>query len=318
MRIAITGADGFVGRHTVTAARAAGHDVRPLVRRLDAASDSAAREVGDVGPDTDWATALAGCEAVVHLAAAVHESGPDTPQRRMRMRSVNVDGTARLARDAARSGVSRFVFVSSIKVMGETSSRPFVEPDVPHPVGDYASSKHDAERALQEVAWSTPLQYTVVRPPLVYGPGVGANFRALLALCDSPWPLPLAGASAPRSLLYVGNLADALLCAVTHPAAANDTFFVTDDSDLTVADLVARLRDKLNRPRRTFAAPRSVVRGVARLAGRKASYARLFEPLQANPSHLRSRLGWNAPYTVDEGLELTTQWYRGLRGRSAS
>jgi len=318
MHIAITGADGFVGRHTVTAAREAGHDVRPLVRRLDAASDSAARAVGNIGPDTDWATALAGCEAVVHLGAAVHESGSDTLQRRMRMRSVNVDGTVRLGREAARCGVTRFVFVSSIKVMGETSSRPFVETDVPHPVGDYASSKYDAERALQRVASSTPLQCAVVRPPLVYGPGVGANFRALLTLCDSPWPLPLAGASAPRSLLYVGNLADALLCAVTHPAAANDTFFVTDDSDLTVADLVARLRDKLNRPRRTFAAPRSVVRGVARLAGRKASYARLFEPLQANPSHLRSRLGWNAPYTVDEGLEITTQWYRGLRGRSAS
>jgi len=316
MRIAITGADGFIGRHTVTAARGAGHDVRPLVRRLDAASDSAAREVGDVGPDTDWATALVGCEAVVHLAAAVHESGPDAPQRRMRMRSVNVDGTVRLAREAARGGVTRFVYVSSIKVMGETSWRPFVESDVPHPVGDYASSKHDAERALQEVAWSTPLQYTVVRPPLVYGPGVGANFRALLALCDSPWPLPLAGASAPRSLLYVGNLADALLSAAIHPAAANDTFFVTDDSDLTVANLVARLRAKLDRPRRTFAVPRSMVRGIARLAGRESSYARLFEPLQANPSHLRSRLGWTAPFTVDEGLEMTTRWFRGLRSPS--
>lgn len=315
MRIAITGADGFVGRHAVEAVRVAGHEARPLVRQLRTESDAAARAVGDIGPDTIWAPFIDGCDAVIHLAAAVHESGPETADREARMRRVNVEATARLARSAAECGVRRVVLASSIKVMGETSLRPFVEPDPPRPAGAYAISKRDAELALWQLTSVTKLEGVVLRPPLVYGPGVGANFRTLLALSDTPWPLPLAGAGVLRSLLYVGNLADVLRVAATHPDAAGETFFVSDDNDVSVAYLVARLRQCFNRPRRLFAAPRAALRGSARLAGRGDAFARLFEPLQASPAHLRSRLSWTPPVTVDEGLASTARWFARQRSR---
>jgi nucleoside-diphosphate-sugar epimerase len=315
MRIALTGADGFVGRHTVGAVRAAGHEALPLVRRLGSGSEAGARAVGDIGPDTEWTSVIEGCDAVVHLAAAVHESGPESADHEARMRRVNVDATARLAREAARCGVRRVVLASSIKVMGETSSRSFVESDPPRPVGAYATSKRDAELALWETTSATTLEGVVLRPPLVYGPGVGANFRALLGLCDTAWPLPLAGARALRSLLYVGNLADALVVTATRPEAAGDTFFVTDDNDVSVADLVTRLRQVFSRPNRLLTAPLGVLRWTARLAGREDAIARLFEPLRASPAHLRSRLSWKPPFTVDEGLANTARWFAMQRSQ---
>jgi nucleoside-diphosphate-sugar epimerase len=315
MRIAITGADGFVGRHAVDAVRAAGHEALPLVRQLWSGSEATARVVGDIGHETVWAPVIEGCDAVIHLAAAVHESGPESVDREARMRRVNVDATARLAREAARCGVRRIVLVSSIKVMGETSSRPFVESDPLRPIGAYAHSKRDAELALWQVTSATNLEGVVLRPPLVYGPEVAANFRALLALSDTPWPLPLAGASALRSLLYVGNLANALRVAATHPNATGETFFVTDDEDVSVSDLVARLRRRFDRRRRLFAAPRAVLRRSEQLAGREGAIARLFEPLQASPAHLRSRLSWTPPFTLNDGLANTTRWFAAQRSR---
>jgi nucleoside-diphosphate-sugar epimerase len=309
MRIGVTGADGFVGRHAVEAVRAAGHEALPLVRRRRTGSDAAARAVGNIGRDTAWAPVLEGCEAVIHLAAAVHDAGAENAGRTARIQSVNVDGTARLAREAARCGVRRIVLASSIKVMGETSIRPFVESDPTRPVGAYATSKRNAELALWQEASRTSLQSVVLRPPLVYGPGVGANFIALLALCNTPWPLPLGGARALRSLVFAGNLADALVQATTLPDAAGQTFFVTDDDDLSVAELVARLRRKLDQPRRLFAPPQRALRLAAQLACREGAFNRLFEPLQSSPAHLRSRLAWKPPFTVDEGLAVTARWF---------
>jgi nucleoside-diphosphate-sugar epimerase len=315
MHIGVTGADGFVGRGTVSAVRAAGHEALPLVRQLKSESDTSAKAVGDIGPDTVWAPILKGCDAVIHLAAVVHEPGADNAQRTARMQRVNVDATARLAREAARCGVRRVVLASSIKVMGETSPRPFVETDAPRPVGAYAISKRDAELALWEATASMALEGAVLRPPLVYGPGVGANFRALLAVCDTSWPLPLAGARALRSLLYSDNLADALVLAATHPDAVGQTFFVTDDDDLSVAELAARLRRKFDRPRRLFAPPQRVLRWVAGIAGREGAFTRLIEPLQSSPAHLGSLLAWKPPFTVDEGLAATARWFSGRHGQ---
>lgn len=309
MRIGVTGADGFVGRHTVDAVRAAGHEALPLVRQLKSESDTSAKAIGDIGPDTVWAPSLEGCNAVIHLAAVVHEFGANNAERTARMQRVNVGATARLARETALCGVRRLVLASSIKVMGETSLRPFIETDAPRPVDAYAISKRDAELALWDTTASTDLEGAVLRPPLVYGPRVGANFRALLGLCDTSWPLPLAGAHAQRSLVYVDNLADALVLAATHPDAAGETFFVTDDEDLSVADLAARLRRQFNRPRRLFACPQPAMRLAARLAGHESAFTRLFEPLQASPAHLRSRLAWKPPFTVTEGLALTARWF---------
>lgn len=313
MRIGVTGADGFVGYHTVAAVHAAGHEALPLVRRRKAGSDATARDIGDLGFDTDWAPLIEGCDAVIHLAAAVHESGRETAERAARMRRVNVDATGRLALGAARCGVRRLVLASSIKVMGETSERPFVEEDVPRPIGAYAKSKRDAELALWEATSTSALQGVVLRPPLVYGPGVGANFRALLRLCDSAWPLPLAGANALRSLLYVGNLADALVAAATHPAAGGGTYFVTDDHDLSVADLVTRLRQQFRRPYRLHAAPPGTLRWAARLLGRGDAYSRLFDPLQASPARWCSCATWSPPVTVDDALAATTHWFARQR-----
>jgi len=309
MRIGVTGADGFIGRHTVNSVRAAGHEALPLVRRVGPGSDPAACAVGAIGSDTDWKQVISGCDALIHLAAVVHESGPETIQGAERMHEVNVRGTERLAVEAARCGVRRLVLISSIKVMGETSQKPFIEKDPPRPIGAYAKSKRDAELALWEVTSRTNLEGVVLRPPLVYGPGVGANFRALMTLCDMPWPLPLAGAQALRSLLYVGNLADALVRAARHTAAQGQTFFVTDDDDMSVAELVTRLRKQFHRPSRSFAPPLWLLRFAAQLAGRECTRRRLFEPLQASPAHLRSRLTWKPAFSLDEGLAITARWF---------
>jgi nucleoside-diphosphate-sugar epimerase len=315
MRIAVTGADGFVGRRTVVAARVAGHDVLPLVRSIRIDSDPSSLAFGDIGTGPAWTDPLSRCDAIIHLAAAVHDAGPEPDDRARWIRATNVDGTVRLARMAAECGVARLVFASSIKVMGEASSRAFVEDDLPQPVGAYAVSKRDAETALRSVGDSTQLQVAILRPPLVYGPGVGANFYRLMRLCDSPWPLPLAGDRALRSMIYVDNLAHALVVAATHPVAANETFFVTDGGDSSVAELVRRIRRLLNRPERLFSAPRGLIALGARAVGQGDALTRLLTPLQASSARFCGRLGWRPPHSQTSGLAATVEWFRSRTSR---
>ncbi len=273
--------------------------------------DSDSFLVGDIGPQTDWAGALADCSDVVHLAAHVHVMGGSARDVASDFHRVNVEGSENLARQAARAGVRRFVFLSSVKVNGEDSlQRPFVESDPVMPTDAYAASKAEAERRLRIVASETGMEVVIVRPPLVYGPGVKANFLSLLRTVDSGVPLPFLSISNLRSLVFVGNLVDALCACLTHPAAANRTFFVSDDYDVSTPQLIQGIADALGKKARLFPFPPALLQGAGLLAGRRPQIARLTESLQVDVSSIKTALNWKPPYSLQQGLQRTATWYR--------
>ncbi len=311
-RILVTGASGFVGRALVPALLARGHQVISAVRpgHENSRAGTGARLIGDIGPDTDWRDALANVEAVVHLAARVHvmkESGLD---QEALYRRTNTEGTRRLAVEAVAAGVKRLVFLSTVKVNGEqTPGDPFTEADPPNPAGPYARSKWAAEEALAEVAAATTIEIVILRPPLVYGEGVGGNFLSLLKLCRSAPPLPFSAAGNARSLIYLGNLVDAITCVLKQPAAAGKIFMVSDGEDLSTPELIRRTAAALGRPARLFPLPICFVRFLAALAGKSAAIERLLASLRVDDEKIRSELDWTPPFTVLQGLGRTAAWF---------
>ena len=245
----------------------------------------------------------------------MHDPRDDEPSREA-FRAVNVVATAALAKAAARAGVRHFVFVSSVKAAGETSGeRPLREDDLPRPQDTYGKSKEAAEQALRQAVLDTGsgMAVTILRPPLVYGPGAGANFGALLRLADSPWPLPLAAAKAPRSFVFVGNLVDALIAAVERRTQGVEAYYVSDGDDVSVAQLVRQVRAALRRAPRLWPVPSGLAALGARLIGRGALAQRLFAPLQVDTSKIQRDLAWRPPFAVDEALRSTVAAYAQTR-----
>jgi nucleoside-diphosphate-sugar epimerase len=299
-RVLVTGAAGFVGRRVVTDLRAAGVDV-VATARLPGPGLTA---IGTVTSSTDWQPLLAGCDGVIHLLARVHRGGRGSDADYL---ADNRDITERLARDAAAAGVRRLVFVSSIKVNGETSApgAPFRPDDPPAPADAYGRSKLAAEQALQAVSEETGLEVAVVRPPLVYGPGVRANFALLIRLVALGLPLPFAGLGNRRSLVGLGNLADLLRVCLDQPAAAGETFLVADGPPLTLAELLGAIGRALRRPVRLFGTSPRLLALALRLAGGPGLADRLAGELVVDDSKTRMLLGWQPPHRLDEELAAT-------------
>ena len=312
--IAITGANGFVGKVLSQQLVLRGHGVTGIVRRA-ASTVQGVQEWVYPGSDfkgleNHWPSSLQ-VDALIHLAARVHMMGETSGNLLDLYRSANVEGTMRLAQAAHRAGVRRFVFVSSIKAVGERShGRAIRESDDPAPTDPYGVSKLEAERALLEFGAQSGLEVVVVRPPLVYGPGVRANFLRLMGAIARGLPLPLGAIGAQRSLVFVENLADAIACCAVDPRAAGQTFHVTDGDDLSVAQLVRTLAAYLDAPARLLPLPGSWLRLVGKITGRTAEVDRLIGELRLDCSHIREALDWRPPYTVDEGLKTTAAWYR--------
>ena len=275
MRVLVTGANGFIGRALSRELLRRGRRVRAAVRREAELPDGcASRVVGDIGPDTDWREALEGIDAVAHLAARVHVERESAADPLAAFRRTNVAGTLQLARSAAAAGIERFIFLSSVKVLGEGApDKTFTDSSPPDPRDPYSVSKREAETDLLELAGRTSLGVVIIRPPLVYGPGVGGNFRSLLRLIDRGVPLPIAGIANRRSLLYVGNLVDAVDLCLCHDAAAGQTYLIRDGQDLSSAELVRRLAAALGRRAPLFRVPEAALRLAARCLGRKAAPA---------------------------------------------
>jgi nucleoside-diphosphate-sugar epimerase len=271
--------------------------------------------VEDLGPDTDWSAALAGVDAAVHLAARVHVMHDPSADPLADFRRVNVLGTETLARSAARSGVRRLVFVSSIKAMGERTltGQSFEENDQAEPVDPYGISKWEAEQALARIGRETGLEIVILRPPLVYGPGVRANFLGLMKLASLGLPLPLAGLDNRRSLVYVHNLCDAIVRCTLDPRAANQLFLVADDEPLSTPELIRALAPSLAAKPRLLAVPPAVLQVAAKLTGQSAVFARLSESLVIDSSKIRAHLDWTPPFSARRGLAETAQWYRSHR-----
>jgi nucleoside-diphosphate-sugar epimerase len=306
--VAVTGADGFVGRALCSHLEAQGMSVRRLQR--GGGGNGGALAVGDIGPDTDWSAALEGIRSVVHLAARVHVMRDASADPLAEYRRVNVEGTRTLARAAVAAGVARLVLMSSIKVNGESAGRPFTEADAPAPQDPYGVSKWEAEQALTQAARGSATQWVILRPPLVYGPGVGANFLRLMRAVAKGLPLPLAAIDNRRSLLYLGNLVDAIRVCLSQPDARDQLFLLSDGKDLSSAELARRLAASLQVRARLLPVPAAWLNVAGRLTGRSAAVERLIGSLQVDSSRIRSALGWSPPFSLEQGLAETARWYR--------
>ncbi len=304
-RLLVTGANGFVGGALTEELIARGFDVTAATRRPANIAKARPVVIGEIGPATDWRDALAGVQTLFHLAGVAHSGIADDAAIAARYEAVNVQGSIALARQAAAAGVKRLVFMSSIKVNGEQAApdAPYRESDVPAPQDIYGRSKRDAEAALRAIGRETGLEIVVLRSPLVHGPGARGNLANLLALCDSPWPLPFGALTGNRrSLVARANLIDALALAASHPAAAGEIFLLRDGDDLSTAALVRTLRRALGRPERLLPVPAALLAGAARLAGKGALADRLTGSLCVDDGKLRRLLGWRPVVSAEAGL----------------
>lgn len=311
--VLVTGASGFIGGALVDRLLAEGVPTVATVRRPLTGGRTIA--VGDIGPDTDWRDPLAGVDCVVHLAARVHVMHDRAADPLAEFRKVNVDGTLALARQAVAAGVRRFIFVSSIKVNGEGTApgRPFAADDAPAPADAYGISKLEAERSLLALAAETGMQMVIIRPALVYGPGVKANFRSMMSWLSKGVPLPLGAIENRRSLVALDNLVDLIVTCLNHPAAAGQVFLVSDGEDLSTTELLRRMGAALGRPARLLPVPAAWLDGAARLLGRGAVAQRLCGSLQVDIEKTRRLLDWTPPVTVDEALRETARHFLAPR-----
>ncbi len=316
MNCLVTGATGFVGHFlcerllsedfTVRGTMLESENISSLVKGVEPVI------VKPLGAYTTWSHALEGINTIIHLAARVHIMNDPSADPMVEFRKTNVDGTARLASEAAKAGVKRLLFVSSIKVNGEETEVPYTEESPAQPTDPYGISKWEAEIALRQIEAETGLQVVIVRPTLVYGSGVKANFLNMMKIISRGIPLPLASINNKRSLIYVGNLVGALTICAKHPKAAGQTYLVSDGEDLSTPELIRRVAAAMAVPSRLFPMPVALIQLAGIMTGKKTAVQRLTGSLTVDISKIRQELGWAPPFTMEEGLKETTDWYRSV------
>lgn len=314
MKLLITGANGFVGQALCKRMAEDNWQVRGSIRSMEQEASFPAGvevvQIKSIGAYTDWSDALTGVDAVVHLAARVHVMNDTAADPLSAFRQVNVAGSERLARMVADKGVKRFIFLSTVKVNGEgTEKHQFTERDTPNPHDDYSTSKWDAEQALHNISDATGLEVVILRPPLVYGPGVKANFLRLLDMVNKNIPLPLSMVNNKRSMIYIGNLVDAIIKCIEHPDAANQTFLVSDGQDVSTPDLIRMIARAMGKKAKLFPCPLSLLKMIGKVAGKSSEVERLVNSLQIDTAKIRRELSWTPPFTMEQGLKETSGWY---------
>lgn len=310
--ILVTGSSGFVGSAVCCELKLRGRCLLRAVRGHEI-SDDPAVVVGDIDSKMDWSTALNDVGAVVHLAARVHQMCDTAVDPLAEFRKMNVGATRRLAEAAAQAGVKRFVFLSSVKVNGdvtETNGGPFREANLPHPEDAYAVSKWEAELVLREIEQKSSMEVVIIRPPLIYGPGVKANFLKLIQLIDRGIPLPFGCIQNRRSLLSLSNLVDLIYSCLEHPAAAGETFLVSDGDDVSTPELVRRIASALGRPARLLPVPEWMMKMGGNVVGKTDQVKRLTASLQIDSSKVQQVLAWEPPLKMAEEMTRMAKWWR--------
>ncbi|OWJ89273.1 NAD-dependent dehydratase [Pseudomonas sp. A46] len=310
MRVLLTGATGFVGRGLLERMSSqVDLELVAAVRKQTPGlpGNVASRQVSGLEADANWRAALEGVEAVIHSAARVHVMHDESSDPLAEFRKVNVEGTLNLARQAAEAGVRRFIFISSIKVNGEGTppGSPYRADAQPQPADPYGISKMEAEQGLRALAAETGMEVVIIRPTLVYGPGVKANFLSMMRWLHKGVPLPFGAIHNQRSLVALDNLVDLIVTCIDHPAAANQTFLVSDGEDLSTTELLRRMATALGKPARLLPVPSWLLEAGASMLGKKALSQRLCGSLQVDISKTRELLGWTPPLSVDAALRKT-------------
>ena len=316
MNILVTGATGFVGKPLCDRLIEHNYGVTATIRRPEDSQKLAngiipvvIKSLNDPLPTES----LKETHAIIYLAARVHQLNDDHPNPLNAYREVNTYAPVSLAKQAIEQGVKRFIYLSSIKVNGESTSNlahPYTEADKVDPLDPYGKSKWEAEQALLQLADETDLEVVILRPPLIYGPNVKANFLQLLKIINKNIPLPLGSINNARSLLYVGNLVDAIATCIDHPNAKNQTFIISDGEDLSTSDLIHRLGKALDKSPLLLPFPPELLRLATKLLGKADVGDRLLGSLQVDSSKSRQTLDWKPPYTVDQGLQATANWFK--------
>lgn len=310
----MTGGTGFVGSGVAERLVSDSlHGLRVVVRKPETLLAPGVERVvvSDIAPNVNWSNGLQDVDVVIHVAARVHVMAEASDNPLDEFRRVNTAGTLNLARQAAGTRARRFIFVSSIKVNGEatTLGTSFSADDIPAPLDPYGVSKMEAEQGLREIAEQTGMEVVIIRPPLVYGPGVKANFLTMMRWLARGVPLPLGAIDNRRSLVVLDNLVDLIVTCIDHPAAANQTFLVSDGEDLSTTQLLRRMGCALGKPARLIPVPPMLIKLGAALVGKPAVAQRLCDSLQVDISKTRRLLGWSPPVSVDEGLKKAAQGY---------
>ena len=308
MKILVTGANGLVGSYLCAELCLHRYAVVAASRSVDMPHEGVQRmRIDTIDSATDWSAELRNIDIVIHLAARVHVMNDSAVDSLAEFRKTNVAGTLHLAQQAAKAGVKRFIFISSIKVNGEktVTNKPFLETDIANPQDAYGISKHEAEQGLRHIADETGMEVVIVRPPLVYGAGVKANFASMLRVVKRGIPLPLGTIHNKRSFVYVGNLVSLILRCIDHPAAANQTFLVSDGQDLSTTELLRGCAEALGVRARLVPVPQKLIEVCAALIGKCDVAQRLCGSLQVDISKARTLLGWAPPISLADGLKAT-------------
>jgi nucleoside-diphosphate-sugar epimerase len=309
MRVLVTGASGFVGKALCTELAIRGFDMTAAVRTYDASlaantSKLFIADLTDINHETQ--SALQQVDAVIHVAGRAHVLKEQSENPYQTYAEVNIAATKNLALAAASSGVKRFIFISSVKVNGESTSMvPFNELNTPSPEDDYGKTKYEAEKELRLIAANSNMEVVIIRPPLIYGTGVKANFKNLIKLCHYKLPLPFGAIHNKRSMVYIENLVDFMISCITHPKAANQTFLISDDEDVSTTELIQTIRQSLGLPALLIPIPQQWVVFLLSLIGKKSLATRLCGNLQVDISKAKTLLNWKPPYTFKQGIQKT-------------
>ncbi len=313
-KVLVTGASGFVGQALCPFFREKGIIIKAALRRQPAQYPYDYSIVQDISNEGEWLQALDGVEIVIHLAAQAHGVNQGRYSNRQQdlfnLFNVNVTGTKALVQASYNAGVKHFIYLSSIKVNGEvTYTKPFVEQDVPAPIDEYGESKLQAEEIIKSYCQDHKMSYTILRPPLIYGPKVKGNFSDLLAISASKLPLPFSALNNKRSLIYIENLLDIIYLALVNSKARNETFLLCDGQDLSVQELITNIRNIMKLPTNLWYCPLVVLEFIFKILKRQQAFLRLSSPLQVNNQKVRSYLGWQPRFSIDQGLEETIKWF---------